>query len=312
MTVAGNIMTDIQSLIVHIGEQLIGKEMSAVYKIPPEYLNRFILHISHVEGRSITLSTGSLDGYTGALSDEAVRVLTEIFDRSADGSLPDKIFEMFPDPRYLSWIVSDLNALSSDMSGYSIEYDSMGSVGVFKGVPEALSCVEPEPNEQHGCAIGCIMQAPDNLKMVFDFSEINLYFKEESAKAEAQKLSKKMLGRVYGDLIFSKRGTLLEIRDIYKVEPAGDLCFKTIVSQDRDVTFSSPVTATISYNGKEWALANKDAKLDIKSARWDEVVRTFHNRFMLCFESYCAKKPSDADKDAVSGYIGSLSPVCRK
>lgn len=310
--VAGNIMTDVQSLIVHIGEQLIGKEMYAVYKIPSEYLNRFILHISHVEGRSVTLSAGTDDGYTGALMDEAVRILTEIFDRSGDGSLADRIFEMFPDPRYMSWIVSDLNALSSDMSGYSIQYESMGSVGVFKGVPEELSCVEPEPNEQHGSAIGTIIQAPDNLKMVFDFSEINLYFKEDVAKADAKDLSNKMLGRVYGELIFSKRGTLMEIRDIYKVEPVKGLSFKTIVSQDRDVTFATPVYANISYNGKEWAVSNKDANLEIKSARWDDAVRMFHNMFMLCFESCCARKNTESCNDPVSKYICSLSPVNRK
>lgn len=307
--VAGNIMADVQSLIVHIGEQLIENEMLSVYKVPSEYLNRYILHISKVEGRSITLSAGTDDGYTGAMMDDAVKLLTDIFNRSGDGSLTDAMYKLFPDPCYMSWIASDLNALSLDMKGFSIQYSSMGSSGLFKGASEEAVTACPEQGRKHSSAIGLISSGTGGGKLIFDSAEVALHYSSAEAEESARKITGSMLGRVFGELVFSRRGVLTDIRGVYRVEPVSSVRFSRIISPDRDVAFGRPVVAHISFGEGEWTIRNKEINLEIKCPRWDDAVRMFHNRFMMCFEAYCAK--TAPDMGAFSRYFESLSPVSR-
>lgn len=295
VSVAGRIMMDIQSLIVHIGAQMIEKEMMAVYEVPKEYLNRFILHITEVNGKSMTLSTKAQDKFTGSMMDDAVGMLTCIMD-SDESVLPELIVNMFPDPKYRSWIIQDLDALSRDMKGYSISYDSMEASGTFKGTSEETipQWTYPLPEDHPGTAVGLLYEDPlGRLRLACDKGDVDLGIPEDRDNTgEAESCGSNPYA-VTGHLIFTKEGILSEIRNVEGLRKVQAIEVPRIISKDSDVRLESPVTALISYvpDSKLWILSNDRLDISATGRTWDDAVRAFHDAFMERMEGYDADEP---------------------
>ncbi|UAL08038.1 MAG: hypothetical protein KRP56_01960 [Candidatus Methanogranum gryphiswaldense] len=308
VSVAGSIMMDIQSLIVHIGAQIIEKDMMTVYTVPKEYLNRFILHITEVDGRSMTLSTEAADRFTGTLMDDTVKVMTLMMNMSESNSLSDMIETTFPDPKYKSWVIGDLSSLSRDVVGYSIQYAATDVSGIFKGASKEVisewSC--PLPQDHLGMAVGLLYKDPlGRTCFACDEGDVNLNFNDEEMRTTALGLCDCGPCAVKGHMTFARNGNLIGIDEIISVEKIPSITFSRIISKDRDVKLSNPVTADISHmpGSKIWTFTNSKLDVSVSGNGWDDTIRIFHEKFMERLDEYEAGKSIAGCK-----YIKVLAP----
>ncbi len=308
VSVAGSIMMDVQSLIVHIGAQLIEKDMMTLYAVPKEYLNRFILHITEVDGRSMTLSTEAADRFTGTLMDDTVKIMTLMMNMAESNSLSDMIENNFPDPKYRSWIIGDLSSLSRDVVGYSIQYAATDVSGTFKGTSKEVisEWSYPLPQDHLGMAVGLLYKDPlGRVCFASDEGDVSLGFNNDEISKSTLELCGNGPCAIKGQLIFSRSGNLTGIEDIVSVEKIPSITFQRIISKDRDVKLSNPVTADISHSpgSKIWTFTNQKLEISVSGNGWDDTVRIFHEKFMERLDECEAGK-------AVAGckYIKVLAP----
>ena len=128
VSLAGQIMVDIQDLFRHIGEYLVSRELRLQEAVPAKLAEKFTIYMDKSGGFALDASTYTPEtsGY-GNVTDDALTLLEATLDTLGSGTGGYWVDDNFKDAIYRNQIVVDIVALYQDLAdkeGYALMYGS--------------------------------------------------------------------------------------------------------------------------------------------------------------------------------------------
>lgn len=319
VSVAGKVMVDVQSLLSHIGEHLIAKELNMLTDVPDEWMFRFQLCVDNGSGTSISSSVDIGDDYSGALMKSAIELLETTLDTVGGSAMGDWIYDNYPDPKYRKMILKDLLDLSEDTTGFVLMYGSDNESKEFAGIGRNKISVfiDEDTRSFPGTIEGALCRArtSDNNPSIY-LSCGNIYvpvvFSGTISETDALPYCTRGPCRIKGTLVYSDDGLLTEIRNVSEMEDFPFVLFFRIITADRDMLLNNPLTANIDYDrdSRTWTLSSELLEISVSKQDWDIAVSEFHDYFMFLWEIYAEKSEERLGDEEVriKEYLLSLIP----
>ncbi len=316
VSLAGQIMIDIQRILGDIGEYLVAKELRIQKSLHPDLLNRFVLFMDENGGMSLGSSVIAphTEGY-GNVVDDALELMEATMDALGSGKGGYWMEDNYADPIYRNQIIYDVMALSRHLEFYS-EFKLMyGSNN-----PKTFGCTDYNKLESfvrdkgftaNGATLGVITAVQSksrgsilSLDCGGDRAKL-IFFDKENEKTAHEFEGKAVL--IGGKLSFTKEGALTEIKDAAGVTPVTEIRFRRMISGDGDVTLKESVVAKVDHSSNVWTLRNEALGISVSKSTWDEAVQSFHDYFIFLWTQYAGNNGEFSGEEAeVRDYLMSL------
>ena len=309
IAVAGKLIINIQSMLSHVGEYLIAKELHLQDKVPEEFLSKFDLCIDGTDG-SISSSVSLGHELSGNFLDDAIRKLTNIL--SADPPDYSGLKEEIEAPKYLASMVKMMIQLSEDLKDFELLYEVDGEMKGFLYDIEALKRVVRDDVREE-TLIGTIEVTGESLFLSVNGSHIPLIFNGTFPKNEALKYSGDTACVLTGKTKRHGNGTVGAVMNISSVDELSDLTFTKMVSAERDLKLGEGITAKIDFDraSNMWTLHNDTLEFSTTKQNWDDVVIEFHDHVVFLWEIYAEETKDELSEEEIDlrDKLLSLKPV---
>ena len=319
VSVASDVMSDVQMLLSHIGESLISEEFGSYKRPDASLIERFTLFINPDSG-GISFRSSAGKGES-ALMDKAVAKLKAVIDKMGSGSGTYWMEDAFKDPCYRCTVMYDLIRLSRHMSserGYTLLFSADGKERVFMPVDikKSEAFLEKNAMTAEGEATGILHSIPTKrnipmygLTIGGDRVKIS-FFTKEAEETAAKCVNGAVV--VKGTLRYTEDGELSEIADINSIGPFTVRQFGHMISGDRDIPLTKKIGASVGYDNDKaaWDLRYPDLGISVSDADWDDAVAAFHDHFVFIYDNYIGKdnsELSDDEKDVKNALISLTS-----
>jgi hypothetical protein len=306
ISIASDVMFDIQMMLTHIGESFIAEEFGSYDRPANSLVERFTLYVDPDTG-GISFKTSAGKGKS-ALMDRAMDMLTLMLEKMGSGSGTYWMEDNFKDPVYRSVILYDLVELSKHMAaerGYVLLFSSDNAEKKFvpMDVAKTEAYLDKNAKTPQGSVVGILngVQSKRNVPMygfVVGDDRVKITFRSGDAESGAAKYVNGAV-LVKGTLRYSDDGELIEVSDVYSIEPFDKKVFGHMISEERDVRLSRPLEAAVEYDNStmNWKLSYPDLGMSSSGQDWDEVVAEFHDYFVFLFDNYQNKDDSELSEE---------------
>ena len=296
VSLAGQIMVDVQDLFRHIGEYLISRELRFQEAVPPKYCDRFTIYMDRTGGVTLDASTlvPETEGY-GSVTEDALKLLEVTLDTLGSGTGGYWMDDNFKDAIYRNQIVIDIVALYQDINdrkGYALMYGSGSELKRFGNVnvEKLAKFISERGLSVNGVTIGVIENVGykgGNSRYALNTGSGNVRVTFADPKS-AEKLDSGPL-IIAGKVNYSDEGRITSVEDIYETSPLSMIKFRRMISATGDVELKVPVEADVSFRDGKWTLTNKDLGIMSSKSRWDDAVTDFHDYFIFLWTEYMGK-----------------------
>ena len=307
ISIAGQIMVDVQDLFRHIGEYLISRELRLQKAVPAKLGDKFTIYMDKSGGIVLEASTNVPDtkGY-GNVVDEALQVLEAVLDTLGSGTGGYWVEDNFKDVLYRNQLVIDIVALYQDLNdkeGYALMYGSGPELKRFGkvNVEKMTNFIAERGMSANGVTIGMIERVGNRA----GDSRFNLNTGENLAKItfSDNKIADGLTGGpsiVAGKVTYSEDGNIASVENVYDTSPLTVIKFRKVISATGDVALKVPVEAEVAFKDGKWSLSNKDLGILATNRCWDNPVRDFNDYFIFLWYEYKDKSDegfSDEEKE---------------
>ena len=315
---ASQVMIGTQELLADVGEYLVARELRIQDYIHSDLLDRFVLYMDGAGG--ISLNSSVTDPQTrghGNIVDDAVELMDATLTAMSSGVGGYWLEEKYIDPFYRNNVIVDILALANLVEsnpGYSVMFGTGDDLKRFGNVDtERLASYMKEKGfSAEGATLGVLVNVPsrskgDMLYLQCGRDRARLSFVDRAAMNAARELVGKPV-IIGGHLMYSKDGSILEIRNAAGTALADSIKFRRLVSCDGDVILKTPVKADIIYDAGTWTLRNEDLGISCSKDDWDGAVQSFHDYFIFLWTQYADKDlsgMSDEERE-VGEYLNAL------
>lgn len=300
ISVAGNVLADIQNILTHIGEYLIMRDLKLQNSVDIKLSGLFDLYMDPTAG--VTMGTSSLS--TSGIVDDALALMERTLTGMGSGAGGYWIDDTFSDPRFRRSIVRDIIKLASDLrkkGGYCLRFsaDSMFDNVDTERLQEYLERMNMA-NDDATCGVIRSVSSrsgrADGLRLEIGEERLKLSFITPEVEEDAFRLKDRSV-IVAGRIRYSGE-RISEVSDIGKVVPFDTIKLKRMISGEGDVSLSEPLKVGVGIDSSGmWSLRNDDLGIRISKAVWDEAVVAFHDYFMFLWNYYLQKDDEDLSEE---------------
>ncbi len=287
VSVAGQMMVDVQNLLMDIGSMMVRQELRLQNAIPESLVRRFSLSIDTSFGRNVeTVTEGEdtlmLDALNQLIRELELANMTE--GRGESGSHRETLAR-----RKLS---ADLLALADHLDGYDLYYGSGDDMRRFRLTrANALREIASDGSGSlQGAIIGVISQNPTrkNCWLITNgIDTVPITFASNISSMDISLFAGAGPLIASGTVVTDPDGTLKEMRAVIGCYSFPSIRFHRVITPKRDIILLNPVEAIPGYNTKGlWTLDCEDLGISVAKPSWDECVIAFHAYFTFLWETY--------------------------
>ena len=304
ISVAGQVMVDVQDLFRHIGEYLISRELRLQEAVPSKLADKFTLYVDKSEGVVLESSsyTPETSGY-GNVVDDAVKLLEITLDTLGSGTGAYWVEDNFKDALYRNQVIIDIVALYQDLydkPGFALMYGSGSELKRFGqvNVQKMSNFISDRGLSVNSVTIGSI----ENVGNRAGDSRFTLNTGENRVKLTFSdpKIANGHQGGasiVAGKINYNDEGRIASVENVYEISPLTEIKFRRIISSSGDVSLNVPVDAEVSFKDGKWTLTNKNLGILSSKQRWDDAVTDFHDYFIFLWSEYKDKSDDSLSED---------------
>ncbi|MBE6527602.1 MAG: hypothetical protein E7Z64_00290 [Thermoplasmata archaeon] len=311
ISVAGQTMVDIQTLITDIGSMMLRLELRLQNEIPRDLLKKFDLSIG---GSESGIGSGPSAGNEVAL-EKALKIVCATLDFLGKGAVGTWMTDFFEDDQSRAVIAKDLIVLNDHLEGYMLEYGNDERQGRFKGFDKQKILPYTDLKEEVSAAVGVIVRDKKkfnhwNLKNDEFLEPVS--FDKNIAPSDIPTFSKAGPVIVIGKVNRNENGHIRNVDRIKLCYTIPELNFHTIVTKNSDRELLNTVVAKTAYDEDrdEWVLKNDILGIDIRKASWDSAIVAFHEYMEFLFDTYAGDEGSfEGEEQEIREYLLSLLPV---
>jgi len=301
ISIASDVMFDIQLLLTHIGESFISDEFGSYGRPADPLVNRFTLYLDPDSG-GISFRSSAGSGKS-ALMDKAMGMLISTLENMGSGSGTYWVDDSFGDPCYRSMIMYDLMRLSEHMAsdkGYTLMFSSDGTERKFVPLDADKAQAFLDKKAAQGSVVGILnsVATKRNVPMygfIVGDDRVKISIRPEAEDAASRYARGPVI--VNGILRYSSAGELLEVSDVNSVEPFGKRSFMHMISAERDIPLTKPLEADVAYDSSVWKLSYPGLGISVSDSEWDTAVAKFHDYFVFLFDNYSSKDDGLSDEE---------------
>ncbi len=301
VSLAGQIMVDIQDLFRHIGEYLVSRELRLQEAVPAKLAEKFTIYMDKSGGFALDASTYTPEtsGY-GNVTDDALLLLEATLDTLGSGTGGYWVDDNFKDAIYRNQIVIDIVALYQDLTdkeGYALMYGSGPELKRFGkvDVDKMARFISERGMSVNGVTVGVISSRPGSSRFVLDLGDKNVRLTFADNKLENGLGSGPYI--VAGKINYSDEGRISSVENVYEIVPADIIKFRRMMSSTGDVSLKVPVDVKVSFKDGKWTLSNMDLGIMASNSNWDAAVTSFHDYFIFLWTEYKDKTSDDMSDD---------------
>jgi hypothetical protein len=304
VSVASDVMADVQHLLAHIGGSLVSAEMGYQDGMDAELAGRFTLYVDPKGGISFS-SAGK--GQSG-LMDRTVALLETTLEKMGSGSGTYWMEDTYKDARYRCLVLDDLVRLSKHLApenGYRLSFKKDGNEIAFNPVDieKANAFLSGAGKMSKGTVHGILysVQTKRGAPMygfVVGDNRIKISFRSKEAENDASKYVNGAVS-ITGTLRYSNDGELIDMANIDSVGPFEKKAFTHMISADRDIPLTGSLEADVKYNrdNSEWKLTFSDLGISSSHQHWDAAVTEFHDYFVFLCDNYLTKDDTELSEE---------------
>ncbi|MBO4551653.1 MAG: hypothetical protein J5673_00425 [Candidatus Methanomethylophilaceae archaeon] len=293
ISVAGQVMVDVQDLFRHIGEYIISREMRFQEAVPAKLAEKFTIYADKSGGVVLEASTEAPEtrGY-GNVVEDALTLLEATLDSLGSGTGGYWMDDNFKDAIYRNQVVIDIVALYQDLNdrnGYALMYGSGSELKRFGtvNVQKMADFIGNRGMSVNGVTVGVVegvgnKAGNSRFHLNTGDSEIKLTFADPKVADELGDGPVIVAGRIN----YSDEGKITSVENVLETSPLTTIKFRRIISSNGDVILKVPVDADVAFKDGKWVLSNKDLGILSSKQRWDDVVADFHDYFIFLWSEY--------------------------
>ena len=316
---AGQVMVDIQQIIMDIGEYLTSRALRIQKSMKRELLSRFILYMGADGG--IVLDTAvdkpEVERF-GNIVDDALALTESTMEAMGSGAGGYWMEDNYADAFYRKHIIYDLVALDEHMSAFpecTLMFGPAGSPKKFGhvDVEKLYSYVKEKGNIGTGAVVGTITASQSKskgtrLSLVCEDEKVKLSFADGDSEKAALALVDSGPVIIGGQTVVDDEGNLIEIRQAGGVTPAKTIQFQRLVASNGDINLTNPVKAVINYTPGTWNLRNEETGVSVRHPTWDAAVQAFHDQMVFLWTQYADDdRPLEGEEAEIRDYIKGLT-----
>lgn len=315
ISLASQVMVDIQDLLRHIGEYLIARELRLQETVPAKLGDKFTLYADKNGG--VVLDSSSYvpetEGY-GNVVDDALQLLEITLDTLGSGTGGYWVDDNFKDALYRNQIVIDIVALYQDINdrpGFSLMYGTGSELKKFGkvNVEKMANFISERGLSVNGVTIGSIENMGNRsgyARYVLNTGAetVKLTFSDPKYANDVQHGASIVAGKVN----YSEDGRIASVENVYETVPLTTIKFRRMISSTGDVALKVPVDAKVVFADGKWKISNDELGISASNARWDDAVTSFHDYFVFLWSEYKDKDASilsDEERE-VKDFLNSL------
>lgn len=316
ISLAGQIMVDVQDLFRHIGEYLISRELRLQEAVPAKLSDKFTIYMDKTGGIVLDASTyiPETEGY-GNVVEDALQMLEITLDTLGSGTGGYWVDDNYKDAIYRNQIVIDIVALYQDINdkeGFALMYGSGTELKRFGqvNVQKMANFISERGLSVNSVTVGNVETAGNrssNTRYVLNtgYSSVKLTFSDPKYAKNLENGPSIVAGKIN----YSEEGKIASVENVYETSPFTTIKFRRIISSTGDVSLKVPVDVNVSFKDGKWVLMNKDLGILSSNSRWDDAVTDFHDYFIFLWTEYKDKDPgllNDEErevKDSLNGLV---------
>ncbi len=309
VSVAGQIMIDVQRLLTDVGDLMIRKELRTQNSLPEAMDARFGLTM---QGAGPGVGAG---GSEGALLDDALAAMcAELASATHSTTMPEESSNHI-EAEGRRRIASDMLALADHLDGYVMTYGTDGAMRKFRmnnrGSLEAEA--SREISGMSGALIGVVSRdpaRPHRWVISNGADAVQILFSPEASQEDVAAFAQSGPLIATGRVVLDADGKLTQIREVSDCYLFPLIKFRRIVTEKRDVVLLNPVVACPGYDRAKglWTLSQEDIGIDVAKPTWDGAVLAFHDYLMFLWETYVESEgPFEGEEEELSGFLKSLA-----
>lgn len=308
VTVAGQIMVDIQNLLADVGELMVRQELRTQNSLPEGIRDRFTLRMKGTGGAGTRTD--------GALIEDALAMMCSELDRANLKSDAPAQSGNHIEAMGRARIAGDMLALADHLEGYTLSYGSEeGGMRVFR--MNSRTALEKEAavdaSSIPSAIIGKVSRDPvrRNRWLVSNGADsVPLSFSPGMSQEDIDSFESFGPLIVLGTVSLDEAGRLAGIRDVTSCYQFPIVKFHRAIGSERDILLFNPVPACVSYNAAKgvWTLVNEDLGISESKPSWDEAVMAFHEYFLFLWETYAeSDEEFQGEELEVRDYLRSMA-----
>ena len=314
VSVAGQTMVDIQTLITDIGSMMVRQELRIQNSIPSNLLSKFDLRIGGPSANGLGADTRK---GSEQLLEDVLGLLGRTLDFLGKGVVGEWMTDNFQNPVSRRIIARDLLKLHTDLRGYVLEYGIEGNMRRFSklDVDRISSYAEEGSMGIDGMSIGAIARDPvrrNKWNLINNDKAIPLSFTNNIDQKAIPEFASMGATLVHGTIMRNENLDISEIRGADSCFQLSEMKFHRMISADSDLVLLNPITAKVSYDQAKglWNLKEDNLGIDESKTSWDECVTAFHEYFMFLWDTYADNdKEFAGEEKEVREFLLSLVPI---
>lgn len=316
---AGQVMVDIQQILLDIGEYLTSRALRVQRSMNRGLVSRFLLYMDSNGGIAMDTSVNvpEVDSL-GNIVDDALELTESTLTAMGEGAGGYWMEDNFADAFYRKHIIFDLAALDEHLSAFpecSLMFGPAGSPKKFGhvNIEKLAAFVKEKGNIGTGAVIGTLTASQSKSKgtrliLVSGDRRIRLSFADADSEKAALALADKGPVIIGGQTVIDDEGTVVEIRQAGGVTAADTMQFNRLVASNGDVKLAKPIKVTIRYSPGSWTLRNEDTGVSVTHPTWDAAVQAFHDQMVFLWTQYFDDaRPLEGEEAEIRDYLKSLS-----
>lgn len=316
---AGQIMVDIQQLLMDVGEYLTAKELRIQKSMNSDLLSRFILYMGADGSLSMDTSVDVPETETrGNIVDDALDLMERTMDALGNGSGGYWVEDNYTDPFYRKHVTYDILRLSTHLSDFpdcTLMYGPAENPKKYgqADMEKLAAFIRDKGNTGVGATIGLITSSQSKshgtrLSLLCGDNRVKLTFADRENENAALALADKGPVMIGGKLIVDDKGVLQEISDAGGVTPAESITFHRLLAANGDVVLAKPVKANIIYRDGKWTLKNPETGTSVTHDTWDAAVQAFHDQMVFLWIQYAdSQEQYEGEEAEIREYFLSLT-----
>lgn len=297
----GKILTELQTLVYHIGDSLVGSDFRLRGSPPAPIKKRCNLVFQRVSLGSFAAelmvedTQSKLDAPPLGVS--AITLLHDVSEKIEEGKDAEEYINgVFPDPRHRARIIADFGKIwprTEDNYEVDLHFPNKVPVVLTRGRRVIVDGLLSRPEMQQKASIEGVLAgievAPKNKK------EIKVIGPDGTIRCtmarEYEVWAKRFLHRpvrVYGDAEFDEAGDISEFVNVTRIEPFNQLQLKRIYYKDDELTLKKPVEVAVDYIRKDdlWSMENEDLGIISMAESYDACLTEFYSDFLFVWRTY--------------------------
>ncbi len=316
---AGQVMVDIQQMLIDIGAYLTAKALRVQKSMNEKLISRFMLYLGPEGGLCLdtSVSETEVDSH-GNIVDDALALTESVLEAMGSGNGGYWMEDNFADAFYRKCVIYDLVELERHLSAFpectmyfgpSENPKKFGHVDIEK----MASFVKEKGNIGTGAVIGTIAAQQSKSKgtrlfLMCGDDRVRLSFADADAEKAALALANKGPVILGGQTVLAEDGTLTEIRQAGGITAAESIQFRRLVAGNGDVVLTNPVKAKIEYSPGSWRLKNEETGVSVTHPTWDAAVQAFHDQMVFLWTQYSDDtRELDGEEAEIRDYLRSLT-----